>query len=75
MPERSLVCPDCRVPMDSGFMVDFIGTSASKQPLWAKGTPESSFWTGLKLDDKELLPILTFRCPTCGQLKLFARET
>jgi hypothetical protein len=75
VPERSLVCPDCSVPMDSGFMVDFTGTSNSKRSSWAKGTPEPSFWTGLKLGNKELLPILTFRCPKCGQLKLFAQET
>ena len=76
MSQPSPACPDCRVPMDSGFIVDFTyGTDASEQSSWAKGTPEPSFWTGLKLGNKELLPILTFRCPKCGQLKSFAHAT
>jgi hypothetical protein len=72
-------CPDCKVPMDSGFIVDFThGTGASEQSSWAEGTAESSWWTGwtaLKLGDKQLLPIVTFRCPKCGQLKSFAQAT
>lgn len=32
-------CPDCKVPMDSGFIVDFTyGTDASEQSSWVKGT-------------------------------------
>jgi hypothetical protein len=61
--------------MDSGFIVDFIADDRKKQSSWAKGTPERSFWTGLKLGDKERLPIQTFRCPKCGQLKSFAQAT
>ena len=75
MSERSPVCPDCKLPMESGFIVDFIDDSRSKQSSWAKGTPERTFWTGLKLSDKERLPIQTFRCPKCGQLKSFAQAT
>ena len=76
MSERSPVCPDCRLPMESGFIVDFTyGRGHSEQSSWAKGTPERGFWTGLKLGDKEPLPILTFRCPKCGQLKSFAQST
>ena len=76
MSQPSPVCPDCKVPMDSGFMIDFTyGTDASEQPSWVKGKAEPSFWKGLKLGDKERLPIVTFRCPTCGQLKSFAQAT
>jgi hypothetical protein len=74
--QPSPVCPDCKVPMDSGFIVDFTyGTDASEQSSWVKGTAEPSFWKGLKLGDKQRLPIVTFRCPKCGQLKSFAQET
>jgi hypothetical protein len=63
--------------MDSGFIVDFTyGTHGSEQSSWVKGTAEPSFWTGwtaLKLSDKQRLPIVTFRCPACGQLKSFAQ--
>ena len=62
--------------MDSGFIVDFTyGTDASEQSSWVKGTAEASFWKGLKLGGKERLPIVTFRCPMCGQLKSFAQAT
>jgi hypothetical protein len=62
--------------MDAGFIVDFTyGTDASEQPSWVQGTAEPSFWKGLKLGGKQRLPIVTFRCPTCGQLKLFAQAT
>jgi hypothetical protein len=61
--------------MDSGFIVDFFGDDRKKQSSWAKGTPERSFWTGLKVGDRERLPIQTFRCPKCGQLKSFAHAT
>lgn len=74
MSQPSPICPDCTLPMDSGFIVDFThGTSASAQPSWVKGTAEPSFWSGLKLGGKERLPVVTFRCPKCGQLKSFAQ--
>lgn len=62
--------------MDSGFIVDFTyGTQASEQPSWVEGKAEPSFWKGLKLGDKERFPVVTFRCPKCGQLKSFAQAT
>ena len=74
MSQPSPVCPDCNVPMDTGFIVDFTyGTDASEQPSWVNGMPEPSFWTGRNFGDKERLPIVTFRCPKCGQLKSFAQ--
>ena len=74
MPQPSPACPDCKVPMDSGFIVDFTGTQFSKQSSWVEGTAEPSSWTGSVSGDKQRLPIVTFRCPTCGQLKSFAQE-
>ena len=73
MPQRSPACPDCKVPMDSGFIIDFTGSEFSKQSSWAEGTAKRNFW-GSVLGDKQRLPIVTFRCPTCGQLKSFAQE-
>ena len=46
MPQPSPACPDCKVPMDSGFIVDFTGTQFSKQSSWVEGTAEPSWWTG-----------------------------
>ena len=44
MPQRSPACPDCKVPMDSGFIVDFTGSEFSKQSSWAEGTAKRNFW-------------------------------
>ena len=74
MPQRSPACPDCKVPMDSGFIVDFTGNEWSKQSSWAEGTAKRNFW-GSVVGDKQRLPIVTFRCPKCGQLKSFAQAT
>jgi hypothetical protein len=73
VPQRSPACPDCKVPMDSGFIVDFTGSEWSKQSSWAEGTAKRNFW-GSVVGDKQRLPIVTFRCPKCGQLKSFAQE-
>jgi len=59
--------------MDSGFIVDFTGTQFSKQSSWVEGTAEPSW--GSVSGDKQRLPIVTFRCPKCGQLKSFAQAT
>jgi hypothetical protein len=59
--------------MDSGFIVDFTGSEFSKQSSWAEGTAKRNFW-GSVVGGKQRLPIVTFRCPTCGQLKSFAQE-
>ncbi len=79
MSQPSPECPDCKVAMEPGFIVDFThGTHASEQASWVEGQAESSWWTGwtgLKLGDKERLPVVTFRCPVCGLLKSFARAT
>jgi hypothetical protein len=48
--QPSPVCPDCKVPTDSGFIVDFTyGTDASEQPAWVKGRAEPSLWTGAEV--------------------------
>jgi hypothetical protein len=73
MPQPSPACPDCKVPMDSGFIVDFTGSEWSKQSSWVEGTAQRNFW-GSVVGGKQRLPIVTFRCPTCGQLKSFAQE-
>jgi hypothetical protein len=62
--------------MDAGFIVDFTyGNDFSEQPSWVKGPAETSIWKGLKLGGKQRIPIVTFRCPECGQLKSFAPAT
>jgi hypothetical protein len=64
-------CPDCRVTMEPGWIMDF--TQGGIAPTWVRGIVEKGFW-GVKLRGKERLPVSTFRCPKCAQLKSFARS-
>jgi hypothetical protein len=57
--------------MDLGWIMD-ITHGAVNQPTWLKGVTEKSFWGGVKWRGKERLPVNTFRCPKCGQLKSYA---
>ena len=65
-------CPKCAQPMEDGFIVDFKegGPSAAQ---WVEGPPQTSFWTGLKLRDKQKRQIATFCCPKCGFLESYAK--
>ena len=64
-------CPDCRVAMELGWIMD-VTHAGSDQPAWVPGMVEKGFW-GVKLRGKARLPVNTFRCPKCGQLKSFAQ--
>jgi hypothetical protein len=68
-------CLSCKVEMEEGFIPDLGHANAASQPKWTEGAPEKSFWTGLKLKDRERLPIATYRCPQCGLLQSYARRT
>jgi len=42
--------------------------------LWASGDPVMNRWTHhLKLKDKTIFPLITYRCTQCGYLENFAR--
>jgi Domain of unknown function (DUF6487) len=67
-------CPKCAKSMEPGFVIDkTYGEDYSSPPEWAEGAPEPSFWTGVKLKDKQRHPVSTFRCPSCGYLESYAR--
>ena len=65
-------CPSCREPMELGVVADQTHHARSVQPIWFKGVPEFSFWTGLKLKGKKKHDVVAFRCPRCGMLLHFA---
>ena len=67
-------CPACRVAMDAGYTFDHVSHSSLRQAQWVEGMPEKSFWTGLKTKDRDVRPIVTFRCPRCGMLASFAPD-
>jgi hypothetical protein len=57
--------------MESGWVPD--NTHAGlQQENWCPGEPQPSFWTGLKVEKKDIvIPVTTFRCPNCGYLELY----
>ena len=65
-------CPKCRGRMEEGFIKDE-GYGTSHPSKWVEGTPEKSFWTGLKTRGKEQVEIRTFRCTQCGYLESYAK--
>ena len=71
--DRSLTCAKCGGTMEDGFVLDNT-YGARLQSGWVEGEPERSFWTGVKVKGKELLPIITWRCPRCGYLESYARQ-
>lgn len=57
--------------MQAGFVLDqAYGHHA--QSSWVEGYAEKSFWTGIKLKGRTMIPILTFRCTDCGLLRSYA---
>ena len=64
-------CQRCRTRMERGFIVDH-SHAERVVSQWAPGEPRKSFWSGMKLDKSELLPVATFRCPKCGFLESYA---
>jgi hypothetical protein len=58
--------------MEQGFIIDVThgGLMVSQ---WSPGAPRKSFWTGISVDKKSLVPIGTFRCLQCGLLESYAR--
>ena len=71
MNDALVECPNCKVEMERGFVVDHAYYS-SYPSSWVAGLVEWSRWSGLKIKGREKLPVTTFRCPRCGRLESFA---
>jgi hypothetical protein len=59
--------------MTPGYLLEAGHHDARRVTQWVEGAPERSFWTGLRLGERQVLPVLTFRCPACGYLESYAR--
>jgi hypothetical protein len=66
-------CPRCHRRMGSGFLLETGHHNARRVTQWVEGAPEKTFWTGLKLGERQVLPVISFRCPRCGYLESYAR--
>jgi hypothetical protein len=58
--------------MDPGFILDKAHYNNPVKPEWVEGKPEYSFWTGMKIKDRERHFIVTYRCERCGFLESYA---
>lgn len=67
-------CPDCRRTMKEGFLLDRGDHNRAQATRWVDGRPERSFWFGIRLRGKRQYPVASWRCESCGTLKLRATE-
>jgi hypothetical protein len=74
MPDRTLECLRCGGPMEQGFVADKAHYSVPETQNWVEGVPERTFWSGIKLKGKEVLPVMSFRCEQCGYLESYANK-
>jgi len=58
--------------MQPGFVLDRGHANSRQTPLWIAGTPERSFWLGIKTAGKEQAEVRTFRCTSCRYLESYA---
>ena len=70
MPEP-IKCLRCQTAMEPGYIADNTH-GGNLQEAWSAGEPKASFWTGLKVDRKHAIPVVTLRCPSCGMLESYA---
>jgi hypothetical protein len=66
-------CPQCRVDMERGFLLDRGHANMGRVARWVEGQPEPSFWTGVRIKDRTTLYVISYRCPECGMLLQYAR--
>lgn len=64
-------CMRCHAQMESGWVADNTQAGLTQQN-WSSGEPQPSFWTGLKGEKDQAVPVTTLRCPKCGYLESYA---
>lgn len=67
-------CVKCEGLMEEGFIVDRGDYEYKTVNTWVEGKPVKSFWSGIKVDDKQQIKVRTFRCANCGYLESYAVE-
>ena len=63
------MCPECKVAMEEGATIDL---ESRRAQTWLRAPVEEKRLTGIKTRGKELLRVVSYRCPKCGYLKSFA---
>lgn len=74
-------CSNCDTTMEPGFVPTSKGGASLYAASWHPGAPETdkSFWqkvrtgaAGAKLDEDELIPLVAYRCATCGLVSFYS---
>jgi hypothetical protein len=55
-----------------GYLLDGRHADRRHATEWVAGAPEKSFWMGLKIKGRQVLPVTVFRCERCGFLESYA---
>ncbi len=58
--------------MEEGFILDRGDYDIKRINTWVEGEPVKSFWSGIKVKDKQQFQLKTFRCANCGYLESYA---
>ena len=69
-----LECLRCRGRMEIGYVMDRGHYGVPTEGTWVEGTPEKSFWSGLKTGDRANRRVMAHRCTRCGMLEFYAKE-
>ena len=72
--EKRVECPKCKKAMGAGFVIDRGNSDRKYVQQWVEGVPEKSFWTGLSVRKRAVLPVTTYRCASCGFLESYAKS-
>jgi len=72
MSDQLELCSKCENSMEAGFIVDHGHLNSTQVETWVEGEPSKSFWSGLKISDRQQLPVTTYRCQACGYLEAYA---
>ena len=59
--------------MERGFLLDH-GHGATYPQAWAAGLVRWSRWFGVRMNQKDKVPVITYRCPECGVLTSYAHS-
>lgn len=68
-----LKCPKCSSEMTEGFMLE-TGLLSDPRPKWVDGRPVVGALGGVKIAERDVRRIETYRCIGCGFLESYAKE-
>lgn len=75
MRDPRIECPHCGKRMAPGYLLELGDNNRLGGTRWVEGTPQRSFWKGLSLRNRLVLPVVTYRCERCGYLASYANPT